>query len=336
MLLTEAIEKLCLATRANGCSARTVSNYHEKLGHLLRFLGDVEVEQITVDDLRRYIVSLMDRCEIFTDHPICEKKQRRLSPYTIKTYVRHIKRLFSWLEEEGHIAVNPADRIETPRATQRHPKAISQDDFLAILATTEGESNIDKRDRAAILLLADSGCRAGGLCHLRLDDVKLDRCEAEVCEKMGKESRDIMFTETTAQAIRDWLEVRPTHKGDWLFVSLGRGDRLKTNGFGQMLGRRAEQAGVTGPHNPHAFRHAFAIAYLMNGGDLASLADILGHSNVEITRKYYARFTMGHLRKKHARHSPVAQLFGGDNNDKQDTSLSGCYTTSLPVDKARQ
>ncbi len=44
MLLTEAIDLLCIATRANGRSVRTVKNYREKLGHLLRFLGDVEVE----------------------------------------------------------------------------------------------------------------------------------------------------------------------------------------------------------------------------------------------------------------------------------------------------
>ena len=60
MKLTEAIEALCIATKVNGRSPRTVDGYREKLGYLLAFLGDVAVESITVDDLRRFIASLMD------------------------------------------------------------------------------------------------------------------------------------------------------------------------------------------------------------------------------------------------------------------------------------
>ena len=54
-----------------------------------------------------------------------------------------------------------------------------------------------------------------------------------------------------------------------------------------MLGQRA---GVTGFCNPHAFRHGFAIEYLMNGGDLVSLSDLMGHESVQTTRDFYAVF----------------------------------------------
>ena len=55
MLLSEAIDALCIATRADGRSDATVKAYREKLGHLARFLNDGPVERITVDDLRAYI-----------------------------------------------------------------------------------------------------------------------------------------------------------------------------------------------------------------------------------------------------------------------------------------
>jgi integrase/recombinase XerD len=53
----------------------------------------------------------------------------------------------------------------------------------------------------------------------------------------------------------------------------------------------------------------------MNGGALASLSSLLGHSNVLITQEYYSIFTIEQLQQKHERHSPVAQMFGGDNDD---------------------
>jgi len=293
-----------------------VQGYREKLGYLLDFLGDVPVQSITADDVRRFVVSLMDRRTLFEGTP--KERKGQLSPYTVQSYVRHVKRLFSWLTEEGHLDTNPADRIKAHKPRQREVKAISRDDFVALLATTEGGSAIDRRDRAMILLLADSGARAGGVCGLRVQDVDLDNGVAKVIEKGGR-SRYVYLTEVTAQAIRDWLDVRPSDKGDWLFTSLRHydNDAVSPNGLRQMLKRRAKRAGVSGPCNPHAFRHGFAIAYLMSGGDLASLADLLGHSNIMVTREYYSVFTREQLRQKHARHSPVAQEFGSDGDEKQ-------------------
>ena len=316
MLLSEAIEGLCIATKVNGRSPRTVEGYREKLGYLLVFLGDVPVERVTVGDLRRFIASLMDERVLFEGHPTRKARRGKLSPYTVQSYVRHVKRLFSWLGEEGLLDKNPAGRIRVPQPRLREPKAISPEDFLAILATTDCSSPIDTRDRALILLLADSGARAGAICGLRVKDLDLRNGAAVVVEKGGR-IRSILFTSTTAEAIQRWLDVRPGDKGERLFTGLRHYDRdaMSPNSLRQMLRRRARRADVTGPCGPHSFRHGFAISYLMSGGDLASLADILGHSNITVTREYYSVFTREQLRRKHARHSPVAQIFGGNGNE---------------------
>ena len=67
--------------------------------------------------------------------------------------------------------------------------------------------------------------------------------------------------------------------------------------------------------NAHAFRHGFARHYILSGGDLATLADLLGHSTVAVTKDYYAVFTLRELRRKHSQHSPLAQL-----RDRNETS----------------
>lgn len=321
MLLTEAIEALCIATRADGRSARTVESYHQKLAALLTFLGDVPVEMITVDDLRHYIADLMDRRILYAVHPSRKQVKGALSPFTVASNVRACRRLFNWLEEEGRIETSPMRRIRTPQPRRREPKGISRQNLLALLKSTGAGSVADLRDRAIILFLADTGCRVGGLCGLLVGDVDLDSRLAVLVEKGGK-TRRAPFTRTTARALQEWLAVRPQDKGPALFVGLGNRakDTVTPTGMARMLTRRAKQAGITGPVNPHSFRHAFARDFLLDGGDLGTLADLLGHTSVLVTKDFYGIFTIQELQEKHARHSPIAQIFQDRDEQKDRTS----------------
>jgi integrase/recombinase XerD len=311
--LSEAIEALAIATAVDGRAERTVQGYREKLATLLDFLGDVDVATVTLDQLRAFVASLMGERTLWPGD--AHKARRgRLSPYSVMGYVRHVKRLFSWLTAEGHLQSNPAARLRVPKPRERHVKAIAPDDLLALLRTTEGDTAIDRRDRALILLLVDTGARAGGVCGLRLGDLDLDALTARVTEKGGR-TRTVYYSALTAAALRAWLEVRPADRGEWLFTGLRERDaeRVTPNGLRTMLARRARRAGVTGRCNPHSFRHGFAVAYLMDGGDLASLSALLGHSGITVTADYYARFTPDQLQQKHAAHSPVLRMLGGGN-----------------------
>lgn len=298
MKLSEAIERLAIATRANGRSPRTVGSYREKLGHLVDFLGDPPVEGVTVHDLRRFVVAQFDR---------------GLSPFTVKSRVRALKRLFNFCEVEGITAGNPGQGIKTPNPKRDKPKGIRWADFVALLETTRPGDVLDLRDRAIILFLFDTACRVGGLTWLKLEDLDLEARRALVREKKSG-TRPIFYQEPTAAALRAWLEVRPDDRGPWLFTSTKVGyGRLTGSGVRKLLERRSEEAGCEGPTNPHAFRHGFARAYLLSGGDLGTLSDILGHSGVAITKEYYAVFTAGELQRQHDRHSPIARLRGGEN-----------------------
>jgi site-specific recombinase XerD len=300
MLLSEAIEELAIATRAEGRSPQTVKAYREKLSYLVAFLGDVPIEKITVGDLRRYIAHLWDR---------------KLSPFTVKSRVRHLKRLFNFAQEEEMLKENPSKRIKTPSPRREKPKGIEWEDFIALLKTTEGGTLIDVRDRAVILFLFDTGCRVGGLAGLTVDDLDLERQQALVKEK-GNKTRFVFFEEETVWALEAWLEVRPQDQGPWLFVALNnQGDGLSDRGVYRMLRRRGEAAGCTGPVNPHAFRHGFARHYLMDSGDLGTLSDILGHSDVSVTKSFYGVFTTAELQEKHRQHSPISKLRSGENEN---------------------
>jgi site-specific recombinase XerD len=115
----------------------------------------------------------------------------------------------------------------------------------------------------------------------------------------------VFFSERTRDALSAWRTIWQSWEwaGDWVFPSHNTGEQLTVSGVNQVLKRLKKRAGVTGRANPHAFRHGFAKDYLMNGGDLASLADLMGHESVETTKSFYAVFEQEDLRRKHDRFS---------------------------------
>jgi len=309
MLLSEAIQALLTATIAEGRSEQTIRDYQYKLGCLMEFLGDRPAEEITIHDLRAYAAHLRSLTERYVSPRGRPREAGGLSPFTIAGHLRVVKRLFNWLTEEGILAENPAQRLKLPKLGRHEPKGISREDFRKMLAVTEGDKPWQRRARALLLFLADTGCRRGGLENLKVEDIDLEQQLARITEK-GNKTRLVPFSKITRQALEAWLEVRPQDKGPWLFVSLsphGKG-RLTGDGIRQILERLKEKAGVKGPANAHAFRHAFAREFLMNGGDLAALADLLGHASVQVTWQYYSIFRIRELQEKHERFSPVARM----------------------------
>lgn len=224
------------------------------------------------------------------------------------SHVRSFKRLFKWLHDEGLIPVNPALRIKQPKPPRGEPKAYNLDDLERLLEVTAGEDPASRRNRAIILFLADTGCRVAGLAGLRITDLDMSKRIATVTEK-GSKTRKVPFSDPTRAALAAWLAIRPT---DTPYVC-ARVDRsntthLETEGIRKLLRRLAKRAGIEGPVNPHSFRHGFAREYLLSGGDLATLADLLGHSDVQVTWQSYAIFRTSELQAKHDRHSPIARM----------------------------
>jgi integrase/recombinase XerD len=154
--------------------------------------------------------------------------------------------------------------------------------------------------------LADTGCRIGEVCRLQVSALLLDEGLAIVQGK-GEDQRVRPLKPMTVQALRAWLEHRNDCDSPWVFP--GRhGDALTVSGGYLLIKRLAGKANVKEHWNPHAWRHGFARDWLMSEGDMASLQDSLGHSDIQVT-KMYSLYKIADLQKKHQKHSPLAWLF---------------------------
>lgn len=297
MRLSAAIQEFDLSL-AGVVSSGTRKLYLRILHSLVDFLGDVEVGQITVSDLRRWRASLAERRERWVNNPYRPPAAGGLSPWTIHSHVRIVRRFFKWLTEEKHLGQNPAARLELPILPEEPPKAIAAEDLRRLLDAARN----NPRDYALLCVLADTAARVGAIATLKVKDLELENRRALVWEKGRggrKKAHYIYFSERTQEAIREYLRVR-SDRSDYLFTSK-RGGNLTPHAIYQVLRRLARKAGVTGRFNPHAFRHGWAREALRNGADLGTVSDILGHSSIEVTKRFYARWADEELQERHDR-----------------------------------
>ena len=290
--LREAVE-VFLDGITGEVSESTREWYGRCLESLTSFLEpEVDLGAITVRDLRAYRAHLL----------------KRMSVHSVHGRQRAVRRLYSWLLKEGIVGSNVALDVPLVRLPPQPPKALSDDDMYRLLERLPAES---VRDRAIILFLIDTGCRVGGLCSLTLDALDLPNHRATVIEK-GNRGRYVYFTEVTTETLMLWRDVRPEVPTDALFVT-NTGRPLQPNGIRMILQRVGKRAGVTGRINAHSFRHAFARNFLRNGGNLAVLGRLLGHSpGSPVTARFYAVFDDRELQQFHERYSPLAGISARD------------------------
>ncbi len=307
--VADAYSDFIQACRADGLSPATVKYYIYALAWLKLDLGDQPLNQVQVNAIRAHIIELRNRQHRYQGAAQRPTLPGSLSVETIRAHIRSLKRFFNWsyteygLEQTG----NPMNKIRMPRAPRQLPKAIALEDLRKLLMACD-ESRIGKRNKALLAFLADTGCRAGGALSLTMNGLFLNHGQAILKEK-GDRARVVPFTRYTAELIQIWLDVRPKN-APTIFCSLwiGTFGIMTVSGLNQMIKRLAAKAGVTGRCNPHSFRHGFARMYLQHGGDLATLAQIMGHSTVNVTTQFYAVFTSDELARRHEMFSPLRDL----------------------------
>lgn len=308
MKVETALQTFYEACQVDGVRPSTLKWYSSILNAFAQAFQEVELTNITPAKLRSYILALRERDSRYQSERTSRPQTAGgLSEETVASHVRALHRFWRWCALE-YALPNPMANIRRPRLAQREPKAISLDDLRALFAATTDDIR-GIRDRAILAFFIDTGCRAQGLLGLELEQLHLNERSAIVQEK-GTPRRAIFFTEFTANLLMEWLKVRPDTTGR-VFCSLANnayGKPLSHTGLYGILRRLKKAAGVNGRHNPHAFRHGFAREYLTNGGDLATLAQLMGHSSVTTTASYYAVFSQKELARNHDRFSPAKGL----------------------------
>jgi integrase/recombinase XerD len=234
--------------------------------------GKVRLEEITRQDIEGWIEHEQDRG--------MKASTVDLRLGTLKAFLRFL------IEREvlHHDLLGKKMSIKVPDAL---PRAMDPDDVRQLLRVLK-----DVRDRAMILILLRTGMRVGELLNTIVEDVHLKERRIEIYEaSKTRVGRVVYLSDDAQKALKAWLKVRDPYK-TYLFYARGKHrHNISYSGARNVFVKCLERAGLEHKgYTLHCLRHTCASELLNAGMGLECVQELLGHSTVEMTRRY-ARLT---------------------------------------------
>ena len=271
-----------LTLEARGRRPKTVDFYERELA---RFGAHVDTPplQVTRPMVRDWIRSLLAEGR---------------APNTINNRLIVVKSFYSWLVAEGELSASPAAGVSSPPHRGPDPDVMPDDEFARLLAVTTGREPLDRRNRAILLVLDSSGCRASELVSMTDKGTDLRGRRLDV-EGKGGAWRAVPISAQAAEAVDRYRRVRRQLNGTPARLWWGRRGDLTVKGLAHVLHGLGEQAGVAA--HAHRFRHRFAHRWLDAGGSEAGLQTAAGWSSVVMPRKYGRALSVERMLDEHRR-----------------------------------
>lgn len=258
-------------------SLRTRANYERYLKRFFESQKIKDIKDITAESIRNFRIKLA-RIKVGVGAYL---KKNTQSYYAIA-----IRNFLKYLIRKDYKVLAP-DKIELPKLKDREIEILEYPDLERLLSAPNGTDLRSLRDKAILEIFFSTGLRLSELCRLNryLD---FDRGEITVRGK-GEKLRVVFISDTAKKITKSYLAKR-TDANEALFVSLTKKgivlNRITPRAVERMIDFYSRKAGIGKRVTPHSLRHLFATDLLINGADLRSVQELLGHSHISTTQVY--------------------------------------------------
>ncbi len=256
-----------------GMSPNTVASYSRDVEGLLGAYEGYRAADIGTAEIERYLSERIEK-------GLAKRSQARM--------LSSFRSFFNWCVEEGEVKENPCDRIDAPKLGKYLPAVLSVEEVDAILSSVDTKTATGLRSRAILEVLYGCGLRVSECTGLRISHVHLDEGYVDVVGK-GNKQRIVPLGEMAAEAIRNYLPVRPEPAArpfeDTLFLNKAGRPLSRVSVF-NLVKEQAMAAGIHKEISPHTFRHSFATHLIEGGADLRVVQEMLGHESILTTEIY--------------------------------------------------
>ena len=201
--------------------------------------------------------------------------------------MRGLRAFFAKQKEKGYTEENELANLRPPRTSELVIEPLTEEEIDKVLTAINPNTLLGARNTSLISLILDSGLRRAEVAGLKEYDVHLEDRYVKVFGKGSKE-RLVSFGVNCQRALLHYYHhyrVQPVNPSiDTFFLAID-GFPLKPAGIKSMMRRLGKTSGVERLH-PHLLRHTYATMFLLNGGDVFLLQQNLGHTSLEIVRRY--------------------------------------------------
>jgi integrase/recombinase XerD len=284
--LQDGFTDFILSRQAALHSENTIKYYQFTAGRFVSWLksqGVTRPDETSARHVRAYLAELAGR---------------GLSDRTVFDHAGGIRTMLRFWYAEKYLS-QPIT-FTMPKVAQKRLLSLDADTLQKVISACD-----NPRDKAIIMLMADSGTRRAETIALSWGDVDIQSGLVRIARGKGGKARSVVIGATTRRALVAYRRTVKSHgETDPLFQTKD-GGRFTGKGFREIFVRLSEKAGTR--VNAHAMRRTFAILSLRAGMSPLHLQALLGHASLEMV-KHYAQMVDDDLLQAHKSASPIDHL----------------------------
>jgi site-specific recombinase XerD len=284
--LLDAWTDFILSRQASGCAENTIKFYQYTAGLFVRWLegqGVSTAAEVGARHVRSYLAELAGRGK---------------SDGTLADHARGIRVCVRFWLQEGYLPA--AITFQIPKVAKKRLPTLDADNLARVLTACD-----NPRDRALIMLMADSGLRRAEVIALNWGDVDIQNGLVTVRHGKGDKPRSAVIGANTRRALLAYRRTLEDHTDGAPIFQPRQGGRFRPDGIKQVFYKLRKRSGVN--VTPHAMRRTFAILSLRAGMDPLHLQALGGWEGLEMV-KHYAQMIDEDLLQAHKAHSPIDNL----------------------------
>ncbi|MDY5665079.1 MAG: tyrosine-type recombinase/integrase [Blautia sp.] len=290
----ELFEIFQVEKRTLGVEEKTIRNYRESLKRFLLSLGceDICAVSLGKEDVIGFIAQLQDE---------------QVKPATINHYLRDLRAFFNWCSKSGYMEKIEIKLIKGQEDTK---ETYTDEELKILLAKPQNSNYCEWRSWAVINWILATGNREKTICSLKMKDINMQEREIILRHTKNKKVQIVPMSTELSFVLRQFIHDfrSDADEEDYLFCNVAgerlSEDALKASIRDYNLSRGVQRTSV------HVFRHTFAKLWIRNGGDVFRLQKMLGHSTLDMTRKYVNLFSAD-LREGFDSYNPLDKISRG-------------------------
>lgn len=292
MMLQSAVNEFMIVQQIRGNTPKTLRYYTQSLGKFAAFASsNLDLSAVDLALLRSYYLSLVE--------------SGGLRSTSVQSYIRAVRAFLRWCYAEEYISTDLAEKFRLPKAKQNTIDVLTDTEVQRLLACFNTTYATQLRNYCMCSLMLDSGLRLHEVVTLSTDRLHLADGYAIVDGK-GNKQRPVPLGLNTRRALLRYLNRRPAcAPTDRVFLMSDM--QPVTDNTVHLMFKRLKQRSDIPRLRAHLLRHTFATRYLENGGDIHALQQILGHTSLEMVKRY-VHTTTKHFVPSFSDYSPLDNL----------------------------
>lgn len=278
--IVQAFEEYLIEKQARNLSEKTLRNYEETMNKFMNFCefdDDSTTDEIAQSHIFKWINTM---------------KLEGVKPTSINHYLREVRAFLYWCMNEDRQYITPSFKIKMVEAQEEQLKLFSDDELALLLEKPKkNDTFAEWRTWAIVNWVLGTGNRASTICDVKLTDINYSKKEIALGHTKNKKAQIIPLSSSLETVIKEYVRMwrKDADINGYLFCNVGE-EKLTTNALRHAFGRYCDARGVE-KTNIHGLRHNFAKGWVRNNGNMFALQKILGHSSLDMTRKYVRLFS---------------------------------------------